>query len=86
MRSQGTVRLPWDYKMGKTRGTSIFQTWDWWDVPWDPKAPWDNETSKDILRQSQTILSYVTIVHFYCMFCNIVLLLLYKELKTFFLK
>ena len=19
-------------------GLSIFQTWDWWDVPWDPKA------------------------------------------------
>ena len=21
-------------------------TRDWWDVPWDPKAPWDNGTSR----------------------------------------
>ena len=26
-------------------GLSIFQTWDCWDIPWDPKAPWDNGTS-----------------------------------------
>ena len=36
--------------------SSIFQTWDWWDVPWDPKAPWDNGTSENILQQSRTTL------------------------------
>ena len=25
-------------------GLSIFQTWDCWDIPWDPKAPWDYRT------------------------------------------
>ena len=23
---------------------STFQTWDWWDIPWDPKAPWGYRT------------------------------------------
>ena len=22
---------------------SIFETWDWWDAPWDPNAPWDGQ-------------------------------------------
>ena len=39
MRSQGTYRE----RMGLDglEEPSIFQTWDWWDVPWDPKAQWD---------------------------------------------
>ena len=54
-RHNGTIG--WD---GQER-LSIFQTWDWWDVPWDSNAPWDNGTSQDILRSQTTLVHLVLI-------------------------